>query len=458
MADLKLLELTEFGIKGKSLTELYSMLVEIIKTNYGVEVDITPDNADGIIQRVIATFLKEVADLGERMYELLNINRAEGAWLDSLVSLSNIVRRGPRATRAVLTIVIPEDLDQNLDEYEAFRFVDEFNRIWSTPYDHNGVREVPYYSATKSYEKQGEEDVEVGTEYEFNVISGSYGDWVLNPSEDNLLAIYGHKGEITEPIILKEIEVVQFTVIELGHMEESDEELKARKNQMGVGVGSKTLTESIVAELIGTFPILDGVTVWNNNTLQSQTLTLLGGGSITVPIHDVCIFIKPKYGSIITNVLQKAILERIRSLLTPGIRTWWALEGDPEPTGYVALDLPVANHDSWTEKTTYIESQPNNAKIKLLVIKRPGYDEDQIKRRIRRALIDLAKTYEIGQRVYAGELFSTVESTNISKSGATFKLVDVKFGGSGTDATVEMPHGAHWYVNENTEIELEVVT
>lgn len=420
MADLKIINYDSNGITKRSLQEIYSMLVNKVKEVYGVDVDITPDNADGIIQRVFAKFLSEVAELSERVYNSLNLDSAEGVQLDALCALSNVYRRGATATKGVMTLSIPTSITVPI--YEQMKIVDSNNIIWYGPIE----------TAEHTYDDGDLIELECS----------SYGE--LKPVSP-VIAIYAD----TVALLTGEFTFSSFIVSELGSVSETDAELRSRRYRMGVGMHSGSLVDSIVNSILTEFPIITDALVYNNNTGAAQTINLPNDATFSLPDHDLAVFVRPKYGSVLSAAIQIQLADLLRRKITPGIHTWF--NGGVAPVGYVEQVFSIEGHATWTEKYTFFEAQPVEPQINISVQSLPGYSSADVQARIRTALIELSKSYRVNQTLYSADLFGIVNSVNMSQGTPTFKVLNITFGSGSPTTSVDVRNG-YWFVDGGTVI------
>jgi len=422
MADLKIINYDSNGITSRSLQEIYSMLVNKVKEIYGVDVDITPDNADGIIQRMFATFLSEVAVLSEKVYHSLNLDSAQGIQLEALCALANVYRRSAAATRGVMTLSLPSSI--TVPSGQQIKIVDANNIVWYGPIE----------TTNHTYEDEDLIELECS----------SFGDMIpVSP----IIAIYAD----TIALLTGSFAFSSFVVESLGSMAESDAELRSRRYRMGVGMYSGSLVDSIVNSILSEFPIVSDALIYNNNTGEDKTINLPNAATFELPDHDLAVFVRPKYGSVLSNAIKIQIADVLKRKITPGIHTWF--NTGVAPAGYVEQSFSVEGHTTWTEKYTFFEAQQVEPQVNILVQALPGFDIDAVRDRIRIVLIELSRSYRINQTLYSADLFEAVNSVNMSQGTPTFKVLNITFGVGSPTSSVDTRNG-YWFIDGDTVINL----
>lgn len=455
MADLKIFNYDRRGITSKTLPEIYRGQVETIKQIYGVDIDVSHDNADGIIQRIKSEFFHDLGQLAESIYNSFNYDYATGAWLESLVSLSNVRRRSATATVGRLQFRVGSNGNSKLRPGERLMVVDSNNVVW-------------YGGFNESDQSIDISDPTTGIA-DLDVTCGTLGTLTMEATETEIIAIYRNTTEGAQALLTSDSgEVISFIPTRVGSLSETDEELRSRRSRMGTSFDSKTLSDSIVSRLMSQFPILSDISVYNNNTGEDQELPISGtdkapvGSIVTkIPRHEVAVFVKPNVGTTITEDVNQAILTAIKADMTPGIKTWnkvTASEAGMKAIGLKSASLVVSGTEDfsipWTETFTYIESQPiDNYTLKITIRPLPGLDRNATAQRIYDALHNASRRSRINQTIYVSELLDVINRVNLSSKQPTFMVLEASFIVGGVKQYSLVTNNGHWLMGNISTVD-----
>ena len=120
------------GLVVAEYPQIRSMLVERFKEIYGQDIDLSTGNADGIYVENLSLIINNILQTLKLMYGQLNINQAQGLFLDNLCALSGIYRKAATYSTANLTIKSEETSDIILNVNNKLTFVDKSGLTWTT--------------------------------------------------------------------------------------------------------------------------------------------------------------------------------------------------------------------------------------------------------------------------------------------------------------------------------------
>lgn len=272
-----LIQLTAQGLVFPSFTDIRSAIIECYKEAYGSDIDLSTGSADGVFVNNLALIMHNIIQGEQTMYSNLNIETAGGVYLDALCALSNVRRRD--ATRSNTYLTITNIGSSNITINTSTKFVDQSGLTWtpqtSTTILPNGSASIQVFcdELGKNYAPQ---------------------DWINNTVE------------------VLPITISQPNDANVGLDVETDEELRARRNQSNSATGI-TVLQSLVGALLNITGIED-VSVYNNP--KGTTQTAADGSSILG--HSIYVILRKNAG---VDVSDEDIAQTIYNKLTPGVDT-----------------------------------------------------------------------------------------------------------------------------------------
>ena len=335
------------AFESKSYIEIFNMLLANYRAIYGNEIDLSVDTAFGEELRMNTELYHEFALLAQDIYYTLDFNNAKGAILDNLVAFtSNLVRK-----TNIQTIVRAElQFEGDILNYN------ENNRIYVQ--DTDGLSwKVEFINPTLV-----DGDIIAGIEPNLNKYDAvltcvSYGENYISRLVMMSVGNRFHTGVVNTSNIIYD---------QIGSIEETDEMLRMRKNNL-LSYNSIGVLDSIRDYILKNIISVKDVKVYNANgrkTIASELdskgssildmlLTLgtkdivVDGNTITVPNqevkmmgvakHDILVIIQPQEGLNLDSFVEDedlgltvrrtptrtsvAIAEAIKRKITPGIAT-----------------------------------------------------------------------------------------------------------------------------------------
>lgn len=272
------IQITSAGVKIADYVQVRAALIKRYKEVYGSDIDVSTASADGIYISNLALIINNILQSVKTMYGNLDINTANGVYLDNLCALAN-VRRKP-ATHSRASIIIKNISSSSSEAIDQLTVIDQAGTEWKT------TESVPSLLANQQIERtvicveDGPVEAKAGWIYE--TLEAGLGLSITQPSN----AI-------------------------LGSNEETDAELRARRAQSS-GAAGVTVLESLVGALLEVSGI-DDVFIYNPG---SAGTTAKDG--TTVNAHSIYVIVRRDPAVIVDD---KTIGTIIYEKLTPGINT-----------------------------------------------------------------------------------------------------------------------------------------
>lgn len=260
---------SESGLYVASEEDIKQSLKDVITEAYG-DVYLDDNYPDGIVINGLTKMISNTFQTVQTIYNMLDINTAEGVILDTLGDIRNEHRKKATTSnlKALITVVLNEPVVQDTDytfTVNTFTVVDENNNYWKLTADVTVtvLEDSTTGSATASFES-----VTTGVKQQPNSLS-------IKSMDNNLL--------ITENNV-----VLTLSSFSSGQDDESDIEFRARLNTYTV-FNSVTLKENLSSKLLDLNYIKDIKIYYNNSTLPLDTK----GSAMTLPSGYMVVLIKP---------------------------------------------------------------------------------------------------------------------------------------------------------------------
>lgn len=321
------------AFESKSYIEIFNMLLENYRAIYGGEIDLSVETAFGEELRMNTEFYMEFSQLAQDIYYTLDVNNAKGAILDNLVSFtSNMVRKTNIQTILRADISFDRDIE-NYNETSRIYVEDDNGVSWKVVFDDAPYGTIPAYDDEGEFISHSALLTCVG-------FGENYLTRIVLMSVNNQF----HTGIVTTGNIVYE---------QIGSIEESDEMLRMRKNNI-LSYNSVGVLDSIRDYILKNIFSVKDVKIYNANgrSTVKNTLDVRGNSKIDVLIeengiegsksvgiarHDVFVIIQPQekldlssfvtdtvVGDITTRIPTRtslAIGDTIKKKMTPGVAT-----------------------------------------------------------------------------------------------------------------------------------------
>lgn len=321
------IKITSAGVQIANFPQIRAALIERYKSVYGEDIDLSTASADGVFVNDLALIINNICMSIQTFYGNMDVDNASGIYLDNLCKLSNITRKPATYSNASLTLTNENDFE--VDVTNGMIFVDKSGTEWT----YNG----PTITLAKNATETSTIIVECST-----------------PGP-----VKAEAGWIDQTLEVTNITVNQTKAANIGSDEESDDELRNRRNQIA-GAQGTTVVDSMIGSLLQISGI-DDVLIYNNSTSEAQN----ADDTTSIPAHSIYVILRKQAGVVISN---ETIGTLIYEKLTPGISTTQTSKTDasqsytyiPEVFGSKVTDFnqnvywkqAIPTHDSITIKIT----------------------------------------------------------------------------------------------------------
>jgi uncharacterized phage protein gp47/JayE len=365
-------EFTPTGVSVRTFDEIYAELVRLMGEVYGHDINVAQDTPDG---QVLGIFAKQILDLetfGLNLYGEFDPDFARGEMLNKIIKLAGISRRP--ATQSVVDVTITTDRSLTLSA--GYTVQDDLEQRWVLEDDTSLV---------------------VGANT-VTLVSEEYA------------AISADANSITDPItiVIGVLSVTNPTAATVGTDEETDEQLRRRRNK-----SLENAAYSTVGGLVAKLGEISNVT--NANVVENDTdVTDIYG----IPAHGIWCIVEGGTTTDIAEVMAKN--------KTAGT----AMKGSISEN-YIETIL-LATGDTFTKVHTMLFDRPTEIDLHVQMTvtrKEPlvSIDIELIKSKL------AERTFFLNENVQANQLYSTVY-----EAGNTFIVTDLQISDDGVTFTDEL--------------------
>lgn len=283
------LQMTQNGLKVASFVQIKSAIIKRYKETYGNDIDVSTNTADGVFVNDLALIMNNILQTVLTIYNNLDVNTANGKYLDILCNLSNVTRK--QATYSTASLTIQNDSVNDLTLQPNLEFVDKAGQEWIAVDITNDTVIPANQSISIKVRASTKGPIKAPAGYIFNTI-------------DNSLPI----------------SVFQENAAIVGDNIETDEQLRARRSEYGSSTGI-TVLESLASALLTISDVKD-VKIYNNASSvdsDNELYTLSKPQDNTViQAHNIYIILRAKEDAVLNSSI---IGSTIYTKLTPGIST-----------------------------------------------------------------------------------------------------------------------------------------
>lgn len=375
---------TAGGVIIADYDQVQAAIIKAYKNTYGYDIDLSNTTADGVFVNNLALIINNILQSFKTLYANLDVSSASGSYLDSLCRLSNITRK--RATQSTAQLLITAT--QNTVLSNGTIFVDTTGNEW-------------VYSG---------DDIQILTtdtsEHRIDVTCTQYG------------PVIAEAGSITQTLEASFLVVEQPSPAELGSNNETDEELRARRDKSN-GSQGVTVLESLVGALL-TVDGIEDAQVINNNTGDAS----VQADGTSIAAHNIYVIVR-KAANI--NVLDSTIANIIYNTLTPGIGT---TEAETSIGGKAYEVKPDPNIIVLNQTIYWKEAIPVKPSITFKVTSYRNYTEAATTA-IGNAVLKYLNSIPLSQTVSHNDLLVTAIYAD---SSATYVVSDVNVSAAQTNA------------------------
>lgn len=299
----KLAEVNSNGIDIALFPQIRGAIADRMKEIFGNDIDLSTASADGQYINMESLIFNNMYGLISYLFNNLNPNTASGKYLDVLASLSNVKRKGPSRSTAVVLVKYVGTANNYVPEAIIAQDRNGVEWTWKNPVDTNGFvyefnnGDDPVY-LTFTCNNLGATEAYKGTADSI--------DW-------NNVNFLNTNGSIYLELTTQ-FKLYQYENAVLGAMNESDTSLRNRRARY-IGGNSQTTQVGLETDLYN-YAAVEDVYVFNNATGVRKDLI----DNAEVLNHDVYIAIRYKENIDLPKT-RVAIAQIIYNNLTAGVNT-----------------------------------------------------------------------------------------------------------------------------------------
>lgn len=386
----ELITFNQNGLVTANYVQIREALTDKYKEIYGSDIDISTASADGQYVSSISLVIYNMLESIKKMYNSLDPNVANGKFLDIICALSNITRKGPTKSYASLLVTNEAGTDYSAS---SITFVDKSNLTWVSSNSDGSFITIP----------AGESLNLIATCSKFGPISAEGSGDSSTP------------GWIYQTLDNSSLTVIQENDAVLGSYEESDSELRSRRDK-STGQEAITTLDGLTGNLLALDGI-DDVKIYNNNTNADQTKK----DNFTVYPHSILVAIRKNLS---VNIEDSLIGSIIYENLTPGIGTDFATTVSDKETYY----YPTV---SFLEQPVYWRyAAPIHPQISIMLTVNESFDTTDEYKTIGEYMINLLNSKPIGENLDNNNLrWEAQYADPLSKGLPTYSVYFVAISG-----------------------------
>lgn len=381
----ELIQFTKNGIYIADYQEIRSAISNRFKEIYGEDIDLATTSADGVYVETLCLLINNIMQSFKYFYSQLDVRTASGPYLDALCALSNVYRKSETNSTCSVSLTLNENATENYVT-NSISLADKNGNIWT----YSSTSSITFEpgvskSIVVTCEKPGPVKAEVG--------------WI-----DRLVS-----NDVT-------MQIQQDAEANVGSYSESDDELRARRND-SLGATGNTVLETLVGALLSINGI-DDVKIYNNSS--NEAITAADGTNILQ--HDLYVILRKKPNIEIEDSL---ICQTIYEKLTPGIRTTAsnATDGIAKTYNYVSsilgqTQLGITQNVHWKQAT------PVKPLVQIKILTLQGYDSSTTNT-IASNVINFLNNKKLSSIVTTQELWNVINYSDTPFRGqSTFTIVN----------------------------------
>lgn len=403
---LNLINFTQAGITIATYPEIRNMIAERYKEIYGSDIDLS-NNADAVFVETLSLMFSNILNTVQKLYSNLNINNADGIYLDALCALSGIYRKSATYSTAQLSLTSHESTDIVITQNNYLEFIDQGNQTWRTILQ--DATTITLKPNTKTIVT-----VQCTTPGPINATIG----WInqlVNQQYD--------------------LDILQEDNCEIGSYAENDIQLRARRAE-SISTRSVSVLQGLNAALISLIGIEDCL-IYENS---SSSAKYAEDGTSVSPHSIYVVLQRNKNIEIDDSTIGSIIYEK----LTPGIQTIQmndsAVGGVSHSYVYQQYILGRLNESAidqtvyWKECTPVTSGVTITAKIKKL----NNYYSETPSKYILPAIISFMNDLGISEEFTILDLINTINNSDVAFRGQnTFNCIDASLTAEASTTTIK---------------------
>lgn len=400
----ELIKLTSDGVSIADFVEIRNALTVRYKEIYGQDIDLSTGSADGQYVEMHSLIFNNILETIKQTYASLDVNQASGHFLDILCALSNVVRKDATSSIAQLAV------------------------------KNTGSADIVLETNTKFVDKNGKTWTYLGSDITLAVNASSETSISVECDELGPVSAPGNNsgnGWITSTLTSSTIDVKQYTDAELGSYQETDAQLRARRNS-SLSMSGSTVIESLQSSLLAVLGIKDAL-IYTNVTDTASTSISKDGTSIQP--HSIYVIVRQRKEVTVSN---ETIGLLIYNKLTPGINT--------SPTGVSAdnKNYTVAVTDILRQTISWRQSTPVTPTISIGIALLPGFDKNTTYSKIIKAICDYCNEKRLSENLTANELWAEATYADpLFRGKATFSVGNVTINNAASYTNLDTYYDYH---------------
>ena len=390
----QIISFTSSGIVIADYSELRNAIIARFKEIYGSDIDLSTATVDGIYIETYCLVVNNILQAFKQLYANLDINTASGAFLDILCNLSNVSRKVATNSTASLILTYQGTAGTSYKTKEL-SFVDRNGNEWvfKSDVEYEFVANTPQ-TIVVTCAQSGPVRADAG--------------WI-----DTLLT--------TEAIFT----ISQPNAAELGTYNETDSQLRARRNKSAGAIGNSVL-ESLVGALINITGI-DDAKIYNNDSASDITAK----DGTTVKPHQVYVILRKRNNiSIADSLLGTIIYEK----MTPGIKTVQTTDSTTGISKTYNYQLSIlGNVEESLQKVYWKEAKAVNKEIVITITTKENFASinNSTAKAIANNVIDYMNNLQLSEDVTANMLENEVEYADpLFRGRRTFSINSITINAS----------------------------
>ena len=127
-----LIQLTAGGLNIADYPTIKRAIVEKYKEIYGSDIDLNNTTADGVFIETLSLMIFNILQNVKYLYSNLDIRTASGKFLESLAALSGVYRNSATKSQAQLELTNLSDSTIQITASSPLKFLDQAGLTWST--------------------------------------------------------------------------------------------------------------------------------------------------------------------------------------------------------------------------------------------------------------------------------------------------------------------------------------
>ena len=395
----QLISFSNGGLVVADFVQIKKSLIELFKTIYGSDIDVSTGTADGIYIDNIALLINNIFQSFKAFVSQLDVNTAYGKYLENLCRLTNVSRKSATYSNTYLLCKSTEKIEITKQDL-PLKFLDDEGNTWS-------------YNEPITFEPNIEQSLLVTC--------------------DTIGPVRARKGSINKLVnTIGVLQIVQENDASVGSYSETDSQLRSRRNQY-LGNYGNTVLESLANSLISISGI-DDIKIYNNN---SQDNINAKDGTEILP-HNVYIILRKRQNVVIEDSLIGSI---IYQKMTPGILTTETTDstyGVSKNYKYSSLIEEINQNVYWKE------AKPDKPviTIEITLLNNFASNQNQTLNNIAQNVIDYLNNLSLEDDIKIYNVLTTAINSDIKFRGLntfTLNYDSIKIANANTD-----------YVNKGT--------